>query len=416
MAKILIESLHMKNIRHFSEVNIHFNNKFNFISGPNGCGKTSILACLSHCFHHANLEYSRYRDTSELWVDIKNNNENYRIGIGKNSFQSNGYRQNNIIRWNNPPVTSGRTSLPTHQVKDRIKGVPLFIGAQRSIKYQLIQGTRRETQHLQKLQEYLNNNVRSLYGDSTTNIKQWFINRYFMIEKEWAHEEKINWDYMLQGIEKLAPFNTNFKYLRTERDLEPIFSIYGKECYLEELSAGFQAILIIIANIIEWIEGSNEPGSRKIKDAIGTVAIDELDVHLHPEWQFTIRDTLTQIFPNLQFIVTTHSPHLLASAKENEIIILPQSYENELYDIKPIEKRISGWNTDQILSDIMGVVSLDNKDYSQMISSAYKFIEEKDIPNLKIIIEKIESICNPNDSITIVLKSRLAELEIENLD
>ncbi len=416
MAKILIESLHLKDIRHFSEVNIHFNNKFNFIAGPNGCGKTSILACLSHCFRHTNLEYSRFKSSSELWVNIKNNETKYRLGVGKDSFQSNGYRHNSIVRWNLPPVISGRTSLPIHEVKQKIKGVPLFIGAQRSIKYQQLQGTRREAQHDQKLDEYLNNNVKSLYGDWTTNIKQWFINRYFMIEKDWAHEEKINWEFMIKGIEKLAPFNSNFKYLRTERDLEPIFSIYGKECYLEELSAGFQAILIIIANIIEWIEGSNEPGFRNINNAVGSVAIDELDVHLHPEWQFTIRDTLTKIFPNIQFIVTTHSPHLLASAKENEIIILPKYYEDKKYDIKPIEKRISGWNTDQILSDIMGVVSLDNKDYSQMITSAYKFIETKDIPNLKSTIEKIESICNPNDSISVVLKSRLAELEIEYID
>ncbi|MGR6008126.1 AAA family ATPase, partial [Bacillus cereus] len=48
-----------------------------------------------------------------------------------------------------------------------------------------------------------------------------------------------------------------------------------------------------------------------MEEAIGTVIIDELDVHLHPEWQLTISDSLRRMFPKLQFIITTHSPTLL---------------------------------------------------------------------------------------------------------
>ena len=179
---------------------------------------------------------------------------------------------------------------------------------------------------------------------------------------------------------------------------------------MEELSAGFQAVLSIVANIFEWIEGTRQEGERVASKATGTVLIDELDLHLHPEWQFTLRDGLSNIFPNIQFIVTTHSPHLLSSAKENEVIVMDRGYEQNEFYLKPSAKRYSGWNTDQILSEIMGVISLDNKDYEKLISEAFDKVEEKSVEGLKEAIERLSEIAHPNDSVLIVLNAKYASM------
>ncbi len=268
----------------------------------------------------------------------------------------------------------------------------------------------REQNTDQQIQEYKSNNTNSLYGEQSSNIKQWFVNRYFMIDKEWAKEERENWFRLIKNLPLLAPFNSNFSYVRTGKDLEPIFSIYGEECYMEELSAGFQAVLSIIARIFEWIEGTRNEGDRLAQNATGSVLIDELDLHLHPEWQFTLREGLGSLFPNIQFIVTTHSPHLLSSAKENEVIIMGRKSTQNEYILRPTPKKFSGWNTDQILSEVMGVISLDNKDYEKLISEAFDKVEERSIDGLKTAINKLSEIAHPSDSILTILNAKYASM------
>lgn len=411
MTSSYIEKVHLKKFRQFSLLDVEFNKGFNFIAGPNGCGKTSILAGISHCLNSDSFKYSRFQENAEFWVDITHLGQKKRIGLGENSINSEGYRQQAINSWNFPEEEKGRESIIIYQTKDKLKGFcPLFIGAERSIKYKQINGMTREQNTDQQIQEYKSNNTSSLYGEQSTNIKQWFVNRYFMIDKEWAKEERENWFRLIKNLPLLAPFNSNFSYVRTGKDLEPIFSIYGEECYMEELSAGFQAVLSIIARIFEWIEGTRNEGDRLAQNATGSVLIDELDLHLHPEWQFTLREGLGSLFPNIQFIVTTHSPHLLSSAKENEVIIMGRKSTQNEYILRPTPKKFSGWNTDQILSEVMGVISLDNKDYEKLISEAFDKVEERSIDGLKTAINKLSEIAHPSDSILTILNAKYASM------
>ncbi|MEZ9184437.1 AAA family ATPase [Vibrio splendidus] len=415
MSSNYIEKLHLRNFRQFKQLDVEFNKRFNFIAGPNGCGKTSILAAISHSFNPESLRFSRFNEDSEFWTDMTIDGIKKRTGLGKGSLAENSYMQNSTNKWNLPNSEDSRHSIALHRVKEYLDGFcPLFIGAERSIKYKQIQGMTREPTREEQISAYTRSGTGCLYGENKyihqnhRDIKQWFINRYFMIDKEWAKEERENWEHMIQYLPTLAPFDSDFSYVRTGKELEPIFSLYGEECYLEELSAGFQAILLIIANIFEWVEGTRLEGERQVSQATGTVLIDELDIHLHPEWQFTLREGLANIFPELQFIVTTHSPHLLSSAKENEIIVMDRNREQNEYDLKPSEKRFSGWSTDQILSEIMGVISLENKDYERLISKAFESMEEGDMKGFRKAIDNLAEISHPNDSILTVLNANYA--------
>lgn len=410
MEDTYIERLHVGGIRQFGSFNIEFSKGFNFLAGPNGCGKTSVLTCISHCFKGVDSA-SRFDEQSEFWVDIASAENKLRVGLAQGSFRKGEYRNAALKSWSAPPTEEGRVSLDSSSSRAKLGNYcPLFLGAHRNIKYKSLAGMTREKGVEQSIGEYVANSSKSLDGSWSSDIKQWLVNRYFVIDKEWAVEERLNWNHLLANLKVIGPFDSDFSFVEIGRDHEPVFSIYGRTCYLEELSSGYQAVLSIIANIFEWVESVNEEGSRTVKEAIGTVLIDELDLHLHPEWQLTLRDSLKAIFPNLQFIVTTHSPHLLASAGVNEVIAMPSGPFPLFCSLRPTPKTYSGWSTDQILLEIMDVRSLENKLHEELVANALDQVDKKSIEGLKVAIFELSKVSHPGDSIITVLSARLASL------
>lgn len=414
MKKSYIKNLHVKDVGLFKELNIKFNKGFNFIIGPNASGKTSILKCIALTMNPTDAKFSRYGKHSELWIDIIHNEKNFRIGTGKGWVGNpEEYRGAYMIEPNRPPSEKNMISLAYFDLSKKIVDFcPLFIGAYRRIDYREIQGMQRENSPSEQRENYRTSSIRNLEGIFLPNVKRWIINRYFAIDKIWSEIERKNWEWLMENMMNIPPKDTDFRFIEIKTDLEPVFSLNGVQCYLEELSAGYQAILSLIFCIFDWIEGIyKNDEDRIVKNARGSVIIDELDIHMHPEWQFKIRDTLERVFPNLQFITTTHSPHLIASAKSNEIIILPQF--SRTVDVMPTSRTYSGWTTDQILEDIMGVKSLENKLYNRLLKEALDCVNKSDLEKLKEIIAKLEKFTHPSDVIVQQLKIKLASLLAE---
>ena len=74
----------------------------------------------------------------------------------------------------------------------------------------------------------------------------------------------------------------------------------------------------------------------------GIVLIDELDLHLHPKWQRTIISKLKETFPNIQFITTTHSPFIIQSLKNKELIDLEGKEMTDDYEKIGLEEIVEG--------------------------------------------------------------------------
>lgn len=410
-----ITNLHAKNVRLFNELNIEFNKGFNFIVGSNASGKTSILRCLALCITSLNLHDSRYNDLPEVWTDILYNAQKYRMGyiikIGDKlddymsaKFLSSDFppRDNNIISINS--LTGGEPTIQKSKFY-----CPLFLSAYRKINYGKIKSVAEEPDTLSNRTRYRSHSPLLLMASDLPSVKQWFVNRYFYIDKPWAEQLKPNWDWLIENLNIIAPspYTLQFKEIKADHEVKLLFN--NKEVYLEELSAGFQAVLGMIFAIFEWIEKTNDGENKLANKAVGTVVIDELDAHLHPEWQLNIRNTLETIFPNLQFICTTHSPHIIASAKAGEVIVIPEGHDGYL-NLKPSDKSYSGWSTDQILKDIMGVESLGNlkKEKEKLISEALKAYKDNNEVLMKQKINELEKITNHNDTTVTVLKMQIA--------
>ena len=407
-----ITHLHAQDTGVFEQLDVSFNKGFNFIVGPNASGKTSILKCIALALAPNKAKGLRYGETSAVWFDAVHNEKNYRIGLGE-GWVSNAdeYRQATHRSWTIPPQQEGILSYNVNKLEeDNVNITPLILGAYRRIEYKKIDGMHREQGVVEQRKRYHSAGFENIEGGSLPDVKQWMINRYFEIEKDWAAVYKRNWEWIIENLKNLAPENSKLEFKNIKRDLEPMFTLQGSDCYLEETSAGFQAILSLVFAIVEWIEVTNDEDNAYIPNATGTVIIDELDVHLHPEWQLTIRKSLATIFPNIQFIITTHSPHLIACAEAGELIILPNL--SRKICVQPTRQSFAGWKTDEILEEIMGVTSLANKEYSVLLNRAIDYVEQRNIASLKEAISQLEQIAHPSNTIIPILKIKLAQLEL----
>lgn len=109
----------------------------------------------------------------------------------------------------------------------------------------------------------------------------------------------------------------------------------GVSIPVQDLSDGYRSILSMTFELIRQLSFAFGPG--RIFDwpdpdkvlAGGVVLIDEVDAHLHPTWQKRIGFWLCEHFPNIQFIVSTHSPRICQAAEHGSILLLPRSGTND---------------------------------------------------------------------------------------
>jgi predicted ATP-binding protein involved in virulence len=80
------------------------------------------------------------------------------------------------------------------------------------------------------------------------------------------------------------------------------------------------------------------------------VLVDEIDLHLHPKWQRTIMEFLSDRFPNTQFIVTAHSPLVVQAAKDANIVLLRREGDLVVIDNNP--EIVDNWRIDQVLTSV----------------------------------------------------------------
>lgn len=131
-------------------------------------------------------------------------------------------------------------------------------------------------------------------------------------EKQDEDADEINawfrdFEELLRHIYQDDELRLEFNY----RDYSFRICTEGKKFKFTEVSDGFAAVLDIVADLILKMQGEGTLVRSYQKE--GIVLIDEIETHLHLALQKVIMPLLTKVFPNIQFIITTHSPFVLSS-------------------------------------------------------------------------------------------------------
>ena len=107
----------------------------------------------------------------------------------------------------------------------------------------------------------------------------------------------------------------------------------GAELAWSDMSDGYRSILAVLTDILRHMMKQENfircyhgigPDGKWFSKQSGVVLIDEVDAHLHPKWQQKIGFWLKRHFPNIQFLVTTHSPIICQAADDNGLFVLPE--------------------------------------------------------------------------------------------
>ena len=158
-------------------------------------------------------------------------------------------------------------------------------------------------------------------------------------------------------------------------EIEAVVTVTGhtpSRHHFSYMSDGLQSMINIVSEIAHrCIELNGSLGSNAVKMTPGVVMIDEIDLYLHPHWQRHVLQDLIKAFPMIQFIVSTHSPFIVQSLKEGQLI----SFDNNvLISGEPFRESL-----EDITSERMGLQQdIRSKRFKEMVDIATRLFEAAD--------------------------------------
>ncbi len=202
-------------------------------------------------------------------------------------------------------------------------------------------------------------------------------------------------DTAIAAINSLLPQGTTYGGI--DENLKIWFSVGGVKVPTPGLADGYRSVLALAGDLI-WRLIEAFPESKKPLEEEGVVLIDELDIHLHPVWQRNIAGWLQTVFPNLQFIVATHSPLIAAGAGQEAVTYRLQQDSEGTVSCTEV-KNIAFKDVDTILQgDAFGLVSTYSptaeramEDYLTLKSKTRSTSEEKKFKQLSLFAKEMFS-------------------------
>lgn len=324
MNQHFIKKIKINQLRHLEDITIDLDEKEKrhlLLTGKNGAGKTTLLECIKKYLKA--IEDNNIKDRAKTW---KETIDNYN-GLLNNTSASISDRETykKIVDGSLYSIRRYGEGIDIdfsiYEDLDRLykegKFVLAYYEANRKTIVQIPMGVEKiELKEFYTLEEKPSDIFIKYLVDLKTqqsfarnendlevveNIEAWF-NRFEKALRTILDDESIKLKFNYK--------NYNFAIIQNNR--EP----YG----LNELSDGYSSIINIISDLILRMDKNRASEERNYAfDTEGIVLIDELETHLHIELQKKILPFLTEFFPNIQFIVTTHSPFVLNSI-DNAVI------------------------------------------------------------------------------------------------
>ncbi len=233
------------------------------------------------------------------------------------------------------------------------------------------------------------------------NAEEWLLRSDYAASKESKFQEqaKVRLEKVKEILIKILPEIDSIRFIQTAENITPRveFKTPFDWVDLRDLSLGYRSTISWIVDFASRMFDLYPESENPLAEP-AVVLIDEIDLHLHPKWQRELLDYLSNLFPNTQFIVTTHSPLIVQSAAARDANIVVCRREGDHVVIDQSVEAVKNWRADQILtSDLFGLETSRPKEIEkdllerQAILSKAK-LTKKDEKRLTELEEKIGSV------------------------
>ena len=430
---MFLKKISLQNFRCFEKIEVDFNQRLTVLVGANGAGKTSVLDAIAIAV-----------STMFIPMDVPKS-----LGIFKSQARLKAYKVGSIsdvqpqypVKISSTAVIDEREvmwerSLNTAKGQTTIKDSKDIIFVATDYQDRLRNGDttlilpvlayygtgRLWDYHREKQTDVFETNTRTNgYIDSlggTANIKlmmNWFTK--MTIQKYQNQENGLGAVPELEAVftamekcyNKITGLdNTKVQYNIGTKELDIAYTNETGETMripINQLSDGYKSTISLVADIAYRMAVLNPQCLGNVcNETDGIVLIDEVDLHLHPEWQQRILGDLTSIFPKVQFIVTTHAPEVINSVRRDNVIVI----ENNL--VNPVATETYGKDANGILRSVMRVKERPEH-VMEKIDRFYKAIDDKNYVEAEEILNDLEEIVGEDPEFA----SMRVQLDLEQL-
>ncbi|WAL77525.1 retron Ec78 anti-phage system effector ATPase PtuA [Shewanella sp. DAU305] len=165
-------------------------------------------------------------------------------------------------------------------------------------------------------------------------------------------------------------------------------TVDGRDINIFQTSQGQHVFISMIADIARKLVTLN-PNMENPLHGQGIVLIDEIELHLHPKWQQNIANVLVTTFPNIQFIVTTHSPQVLSTVDKSSIRHFITD-ENGNVHCPPPRFQTKGVRSSDILAEIMGTNSIPDVEEARKVDKFSGFLLDNQKDKATELLKELE--------------------------
>ena len=392
---MFIKEVKVENFRPFKDEKVEFDKGINLIIGNNGAGKTSVLSALSYILsgcvwgitgrNHLSLNVEDIRIKTEKIgdstydheycfptivtgkIDLSSGEKEFTCAIEDNKFLTNNIPTYSRIL-NKDELIKGNYPIISFQTFDREWKLPK--NNKNTVTIQTGVSRREEG--------YKN----CLLGSGNEKMIQEWVLKMSMIEferKDTVHEFRTFQKIIEQFMQQIEGFGQNYRVKYSTEMAGLVFDDGINETPIYEMSTGYKALLSMVMDLAYRAAILNPEKNFDYREINGIVLIDEIDAHLHPRWQWRVIDALTSIFPKVQFIVATHSPIVISSAKDAKIIALDESGVNYIDDAY-------GYSVDDVLNLRQNSGSMPQKSAEMMVELEEAIAKKQFEKALKVLI------------------------------